>query len=50
MTPEMEAEWRSYFEAVYPKVRGKLVPEDILDQVQKDLARYRATTKSAENR
>jgi len=37
MTPEMEAEWRSYFEAVYPKVRGKLVPEDILDQVQKDL-------------
>ncbi len=50
MTPEMEAEWRSYFEAVYPKVRGKLVPGDILDQVQKDLAQYRATTKSAVNR
>jgi len=50
MTPEMEAEWRSYFEAVYPKVRGKLVPEDILDQVQKDLAQYRSTKNSSGGR
>ncbi|HNQ89676.1 MAG TPA: TRAP transporter substrate-binding protein DctP [Verrucomicrobiota bacterium] len=31
MTPELEAEWRSTAEAVYPKIRGKLVPEDIFD-------------------
>lgn len=41
MTPEAEREWQQYFEAVYPQVRGKLVPADIFDEVQHILADYR---------
>ncbi|MSU57501.1 MAG: C4-dicarboxylate ABC transporter substrate-binding protein [Pedosphaera sp.] len=45
VTPEIEAEWRATAEAVYPKIRGKLVPADIFDQTMKFLAEYRATHK-----
>lgn len=45
LTPELEAEWRNAAEAVYPKVRGKLVPEDIFDQTLKLLGEYRAQKK-----
>ena len=44
-TPEIEAEWRQAAETVYPKIRGKLVPEDIFDQTMKFLEEYRAAHK-----
>ena len=45
LTPEIEAEWRQAAEAVYPRVRGKLVPEDVFDQTMKFLQEYRSTHK-----
>ncbi len=42
ITPEIEAEWRTIAEAVYPKIRGKLVPADIFDETMRLLAEYRA--------
>jgi TRAP-type C4-dicarboxylate transport system substrate-binding protein len=45
VTPEVEAEWRAAAEAVYPQVRGKLVPEDIFDEALKFIAEYRASQK-----
>ena len=46
MPPDAEKEWHAYFEAVYPKVRGNLVPADIFDEVQQLLAGYRAAPAS----
>ncbi|MBI2929511.1 MAG: TRAP transporter substrate-binding protein DctP [Verrucomicrobia bacterium] len=43
VTPEIEAKWREAAEAVYPKIRGKLVPADIFDEVIKLLKESRAT-------
>jgi TRAP-type C4-dicarboxylate transport system substrate-binding protein len=48
MTPEAEKEWEKYFEAVYPQVRGKLVPADIFDEVQGVLAEYRSAMPQAQ--
>jgi TRAP-type C4-dicarboxylate transport system substrate-binding protein len=42
MTPEMEAKWCRLAESVYPKIRGKMVPADMFDEVQRLLAEYRA--------
>jgi len=42
VTPEIEAEWRRIAEAVYPKIRGNMVPADMFDKVQRLLADYRA--------
>jgi len=41
MTPEAESEWQAYFAAVYPRLRGQLVPAEIFDKVQGLLAEYR---------
>ena len=40
-TPEIEAEWRTWAEGVYPKIRGGLVPADEFDEVQRMLQEYR---------
>lgn len=40
--PELEAEWRRFLEGVYPKIRGRTVPADVFDEVQRVLADYRA--------
>lgn len=45
VTPEIEAEWRKEAQAVYPRIREKLVPSDIFDQTMKFLEEYRATHK-----
>lgn len=45
VTPEIEAEWRAAAEAVYPKIRGKIVPEDVFDQTMKFAAEYREMQK-----
>lgn len=42
VTPELEAEWRRVAESFYPKIRGKLVPEDIFAEVERLLKEYRA--------
>lgn len=39
--PDAEKEWRGYFEGIYPKVRGNIVPADVFDEVQHLLADYR---------
>ena len=41
VTPEIENEWRTAAEAVYPKIRGKLVPEDVFDATLRLLKEYR---------
>ncbi|MHB1307350.1 MAG: TRAP transporter substrate-binding protein DctP [Limisphaerales bacterium] len=41
-TPEVEAEWRAAAEAVYPMVRGKIVPADIFDEALSLLQEFRS--------
>jgi TRAP-type C4-dicarboxylate transport system substrate-binding protein len=40
------ADWRKEAEAVYPKLRGKMVPADLFDQVQALRDEYRASASS----
>jgi TRAP-type C4-dicarboxylate transport system substrate-binding protein len=42
VTSEVEAEWRQVVEAAYPKIRGVIVPEDMFDEVVRQLKVYRA--------
>jgi TRAP-type C4-dicarboxylate transport system substrate-binding protein len=42
ITAEVESEWRQMAEGVYPKIRGKMVPADMFDEVQRLLAEKRA--------
>jgi TRAP-type C4-dicarboxylate transport system substrate-binding protein len=42
VTPELEAEWRRVAEQAYPMIRGKMVPADLFDEVQRLLKEYRA--------
>jgi TRAP-type C4-dicarboxylate transport system substrate-binding protein len=42
LSPEDEAEWRKFGEQLAPKLRGKMVPADIFDEVQRLLKEYRA--------
>ncbi|MDX1375417.1 MAG: TRAP transporter substrate-binding protein DctP [Burkholderiales bacterium] len=42
LTPELERAWREVAEAAWPSVRGKLVPAEMFDRVQRILAQYRA--------
>jgi TRAP-type C4-dicarboxylate transport system substrate-binding protein len=41
VTSAMEAEWRASAESVYPRIRGRLVPADIFDEVVRLLEKYR---------
>ena len=36
------AEWRQQTEAIYPRMKGKMVPPDLFDEVQKLRDEYRA--------
>lgn len=40
--PALEGEWRTAAEAAYPMIRGKIVPAEIFDEVQRLLKEYRA--------
>jgi TRAP-type transport system periplasmic protein len=42
LTPELEAKWLAGAEEVYPLIRGRLVPEDIFDEVMRLVKEYRA--------
>ncbi len=44
VSAEVEALWRTETEKVYPEFRGKLVPVEILDEVQRLLTGYRSET------
>ncbi|MBP1594813.1 MAG: C4-dicarboxylate transporter substrate-binding protein [Acidobacteria bacterium] len=46
-TPEVEAAWRELTKILYPQIRGKMVPEDIFDEVLRLVAEYRANSKGA---
>jgi TRAP-type C4-dicarboxylate transport system substrate-binding protein len=39
--PELEAQWRRFAEAAYPRVRGTMVPPEMFDQVRAIVADYR---------
>jgi TRAP-type transport system periplasmic protein len=41
LTPELEAQWRSLAESVYPMIRGAMVPEDVFDAARRALAESR---------
>jgi len=43
ITPEVEAEWREVVDKVKEQTRGKLVPADMFDEVQRILQDYRAS-------
>lgn len=42
MSPEMEGQWRTEVEKVYPQVRGRIVPADIFDEVERLVKEHRA--------
>ncbi len=42
VTPALEGEWRKMAETIYPEIRGKIVPADTFDQVDKWLKEFRA--------
>ena len=41
VTPQIEAEWREVAAQFYPLIRGRLVPAEQFDEVQRLLAQYR---------
>jgi len=47
VAPEVELEWRHLAESVYPKIRGKMVPADMFDEVQRLLAERRSSGQGA---
>ena len=47
VTPEIEAKWREAAQSAYPEIRGRLVPEEIVDRVQALLVEYREKHSSA---
>ncbi|MDO8539228.1 MAG: TRAP transporter substrate-binding protein DctP [Opitutaceae bacterium] len=42
-TPAIRAAWQALAEQAYPMIRGRIVPAEIFDQVQRVLVDYRAT-------
>lgn len=47
VSPELEAQWREAAEAFYPKLKGKFVPAEIFDEVQRLLKEHRANPRTA---
>jgi len=42
LTPQAEEEWQRLTKVIYPQIRGKVVPADIFDEVQRLVSEYRA--------
>jgi TRAP-type transport system periplasmic protein len=42
VTPQVEEEWQRLTKVIYPEIRGKVVPTDIFDEVQRLVFEYRA--------
>ena len=45
VAPTVELTWRQAAEDLYPKIRGRIVPADIFDEVQRLLKEFRAGRK-----
>jgi len=43
LTPQLDQEWRTFAEAVYPKVRGGMVPAEMFDKARQLVAEYRTS-------
>ncbi len=43
VSPELQEEWRRFAEAVYPRMRGSMVPADMFDEVLKLIREYRGS-------
>ena len=41
-TPEDLADWVRFTDEAYPKIRGKLIPAEMFDEVSKLVKEYRA--------
>ena len=39
---QVEQEWRTFAESVYPKIRGTMVPADMFDEARRLVDEYRA--------
>jgi TRAP-type transport system periplasmic protein len=50
LDPGALAEWRRQAEAIYPKMRGKMVPPDLFDETRRLRDEYRAQNKAASAR
>jgi TRAP-type C4-dicarboxylate transport system substrate-binding protein len=48
LPPEVAAEWRQAAEGMYPLIRGRMVPAELFDEVQRLLKEYRASAKEAQ--
>ena len=42
MTPELQAAWDAKMQEAYPLIRGGMMPAEIFDEVQQELAAYRS--------
>jgi TRAP-type C4-dicarboxylate transport system substrate-binding protein len=47
VTPDIEDKWREAAQSAYPEIRGRLVPEEVVDRVQRLLAEYRSKNNPA---
>ena len=45
LTSELEQQWRTFAEGVYPQIRGTLVPADVFDEARRLVAEYRESHK-----
>ena len=43
VSPELQEEWRRFAEAVYPQMRGSMIPADMFDEVLKLIREYRVS-------
>jgi hypothetical protein len=46
-TPQIEEEWRRLTAILYPQIRGRLVPVEIFDEVQRLVSQYRTGKRPA---
>lgn len=43
LTPELEVQWRAFADAVYPAIRGHIVPAEVFDETLRLIAEFRAS-------
>jgi hypothetical protein len=47
LAPDLEGEWRTFAESVYPKIRGQLVPAEMFDRAAQLAAEYRTSRRGS---
>jgi TRAP-type C4-dicarboxylate transport system substrate-binding protein len=43
LTPQLDDEWRKFAEAIYPRIKGSLVPAEMFDRARGLVAAYRTS-------